>query len=275
MLYIVATPIGNLADITFRAVDVLNEVDVILAEDTRQTKKLVQHYAIDTPLRAFHEHNEVVKTAEVVAQLSSGQTFALVSDAGTPLISDPGYQLVSACQKAGIKVVPVPGASAVMAALSVSGLPTDQFKFIGFLPSKSGHRQKRLAEFVQEPATLVLFESTHRIMSCLEDIKSVLGADKQIVVAKELTKQHENVIAGTVAHCLSCLEEKAELQKGEFVVLVSKHVVVEQSDAALISLLQPLMKVLPLKQAAATAAEISGEKKNKLYQMALNLRDSD
>lgn len=274
VLYVVATPIGNLGDITYRAVEILRSVDCVLAEDTRQTKKLLDHYAISAKLKALHEHNERQATDSIVSLLSAGQNLALVSDAGTPLISDPGYHLISACRVAGLVVKTIPGPSALIAALSISGLPTDQFKFIGFLPSKQAARRAALELISTEPSTHILYESTHRIVACLKDIDAVMGPERQIVLAKELTKQFENVFSGSAADVLKSLEAEPTLQKGEFVLMISGGVEEIRDDASMSKILQPLMACLPLKQAAAVASEITGEKKNRLYQLALNLRDA-
>lgn len=217
-LYLVPTPIGNLEDITYRAVRILKEVDVILAEDTRQTAKLLQHYEIDTPMSSFHMHNEHKRVAQVVDQMNSGQVMALVSDAGTPGISDPGFLLVRACVEAHVSVECLPGATAFVPALVNSGLPCDAFVFEGFLPQKKG-RQKRIAELAEETRTIVLYESTHRIVKALQQLGEALGADRPASVSRELTKMHEETARGTLAELASYFERNSS--KGEFVVVIA------------------------------------------------------
>ena len=194
-LYVIATPIGNLEDISFRAIRILKESDVIACEDTRHTRKLLDHYGVTTPMVSYHEHNEVERAVELLERLRSGQAVALVSDAGTPLISDPGYRVVNAVAAAGIPVVPVPGASALIAALSASGLPTDAFRFCGFLPHKSGQRRKAIEAVAGESATLVFYEAPHRIVEAVDDLRVVLG-NRPAVLARELTKVHEEFLRG-------------------------------------------------------------------------------
>ena len=216
-LYLVPTPIGNLEDMTYRAVRVLSEVDTILAEDTRQTAKLLQHFEIDTPMSSFHMHNEHKRVDQVVAQLNNGQVMALVSDAGTPGISDPGFLLVRACVEAHLEVECLPGATAFVPALVNSGLPCDAFVFEGFLPQKKG-RQKRIAELAEEPRTIVLYESTHRIVKALHQLADAMGADRPASVSRELTKMHEETARGTLAELASHFERNSS--KGEFVVVI-------------------------------------------------------
>ncbi len=215
-LFVVGTPIGNLEDITFRAVRVLKEVDLIACEDTRRARILLQHYSIDTPTISYNEHNERKRIPELLQKLKSGVDVALLSDAGMPTISDPGYRLVHAAREEGIEVVSVPGPSAVTAALSVSGLPTDRFVFEGFLPRKKGKREKKLAEIRDETRTVVIFESVHRIQRTLEEMLSVLGPERKIAVCRELTKVFEEVIYGSIAEVI----EKFEVKKGEFVIVI-------------------------------------------------------
>lgn len=271
-LFVVATPIGNLDDITLRAVKVLQQVDRILAEDTRHTRRLLDHLGISGPMLALHEHNESEASARLIALLAAGESLALVSDAGTPLISDPGFPLVRACRQQGYAVVPVPGPSAVVAALSVSGLATDRFRFEGFLPRKPQARLSFLQTLAREPATLVFYESSHRILASLRDLVSAFGADRLGVVARELTKVHETVRAAPLGELLAWAEADANQQKGEFVVLVAGAAKTESTaifDADV--LLCTLLGELPLKQAAGLAAQITGQKKNALYQRALEL----
>jgi len=219
-LYIVATPIGNLEDITYRAVRVLGEADLIACEDTRQTRKLLEHYGIHKPTISYHEHNEAERSAELTSRLAAGAIIALVSDAGVPLISDPGYRLVNAAIKAGIPVEPVPGPSAAIAALAASGLPTDAFHFGGFLPSKPGQRTKVLEELADAQATLVFYEAPHRVLEALETIDKVLGP-RQVVVAREITKMHEEFLRGTAAEVRAQLASRTAV-KGEVTLLIGK-----------------------------------------------------
>jgi 16S rRNA (cytidine1402-2'-O)-methyltransferase len=219
-LYVVATPIGNLEDITYRAVRILSAADLIACEDTRQTRKLLEHYGIQKPTISYHEHNELERTPELVAKLTAGMVIALVSDAGVPLISDPGYRLVKAAVEAGIGVEPVPGASAALAALAASGLPTDAFHFGGFLPSKPGQRAHALEELAEERATLIFYEAPHRILEALETIERVLGP-RQVVVAREMTKVHEEFLRGTAGEVRAQLSER-DIVKGEITLLIGK-----------------------------------------------------
>lgn len=219
-LYIVSTPIGNLEDITLRAVRVLREVSWIACEDTRHTRKLLEHLGIATPLTSYHEHNEAAKAEELIEKLNAGSDIALVSDAGTPLISDPGYRIVAAAVEQGIPVVPIPGPSAILGALAASGLPTDSFRFGGFLPPKSGQRRKALEDLRNESATLVFYEAPHRIVETLEDIGAVLR-DRPVVIARELTKLHEEFLRGTASQLKAELEKRPSV-KGEMTVLIGK-----------------------------------------------------
>jgi 16S rRNA (cytidine1402-2'-O)-methyltransferase len=220
LLYVVSTPIGNLEDITYRAVRVLKEADWIACEDTRTTRRLLDHYGISTRTLSYHEHNEANRTEDLVARLEQGETGALVSDAGTPLLSDPGYRVVRAAVEKGIRVEALPGPSALLAGLVVSGLPTDQFHFGGFLPSKQGQRTRLLESLRDEPATLIFYEAPHRIVESLEDIAATLG-DREMVVARELTKFHEEVLRGTPGQIRAMLEARDSI-RGEFVVLIAK-----------------------------------------------------
>src|SRR5579871_5527481 len=219
-LYIVATPIGNLEDITLRALRTLRECDLVACEDTRQTRKLLDHAGISKPMVSYHEHNEAARTVELVEKLQSGSKIALVSDAGTPLISDPGYRLLVAAIDAGITVVPIPGVSAAVAALSASGLPPDSFRFCGFLPPRGGARKKALEEVANESATLIFYEAPHRIVEALEDIETVMGARK-VVVAREITKMHEEFLRGTAAEIRTTLAARPSI-KGEITILIGK-----------------------------------------------------
>lgn len=220
LLYVVSTPIGNLEDITYRAVRILKEADWIACEDTRTTKRLLDHYGIQTRSISYHEHNEANRTEDLVARLQRGETGALVSDAGTPLLSDPGYRIVRAAVQAGIRIEALPGPSALLAGLVVSGLPTDQFHFAGFLPLKQGQRTRLLESLRDEPATLIFYEAPHRILEALEDIAETLG-EREVVAARELTKFHEEVLRGTAAEIRAVLESRESI-RGEFVVLIAK-----------------------------------------------------
>ena len=219
-LYVVATPIGNLEDITYRAVRILGQVNWIACEDTRQTRKLLDHYGIQTPQISYHEHNEIDRSKELCSRLLAGESGALVSDAGVPLISDPGYRLVHSAVGAGIIVQPIPGPSAALAALSASGLPTDAFHFAGFLPPKPGQRVHALEALQEEHATLIFYEAPHRLLEALADIRTVLG-DRDVVVARELTKIHEEILHGTVSQLLALLADR-DMIKGEVTLLVAK-----------------------------------------------------
>jgi 16S rRNA (cytidine1402-2'-O)-methyltransferase len=219
-LFVVSTPIGNLEDLTLRALRVLKEVSVIACEDTRQTRKLLDHFGITTPALSCHEHNETARAAELVARMQAGESVALVSDAGTPLLSDPGYRMVNAAIAAGVPVVPLPGASAALGALAASGLATDEFRFCGFLPAKAGQRRKALAEVAAEACTLIFYEAPHRILEALDDVDAVLGP-RPVVVARELTKLHEEFLRGTAAQVRHTLAARATV-KGEITLLIGK-----------------------------------------------------
>lgn len=217
-LYVVATPIGNLEDMTYRAVRVLQEVDLIAAEDTRHSRKLLDHYAIKTPLISYHEHNEEQRAAQLLERLQSGESLALISDAGTPCIADPGYRLVSRCRRAGLQVAAVPGPSALVAALSISGLPTDAFRFVGFLPAKSHGRRQLLEQLKDEPQTVAFYEGPHRLLACLQDVAEICGGERPISVARELTKRHEELFSGTAAEAVEFYAEGRV--RGELVLLL-------------------------------------------------------
>lgn len=273
-LYIVATPIGNLDDITLRAIDTLKRVDLIAAEDTRHSGLLLQHLGIKAKLFSLHDHNEQEKAHVLIEKLQSGISIALVSDAGTPLINDPGYHLVKACRENDIKVVPIPGACAAIAALSVAGLPSDKFIYEGFLPAKSKARQDSLVSLITEPRTMIFYESTHRLLETLKDMQTIFGADKQIVLAKELTKTWETIVSFPVNELIDWLNQDASRQKGEFVLIVAGYTESNKDiDPKAINTLKLLQKELPLKKAAAITAEIYGLKKNQLYQIGLNLEE--
>lgn len=276
-LYVVATPIGNLEDITHRALNVLREVDLIAAEDTRHTSKLLQHFAISTPLKPCHDHNEREQQGYLINLLLSGKNIALVSDAGTPLISDPGFHLVKEAQLQHIKVVPVPGACAVITALSAAGLPSDRFSFEGFLPAKSVARKNTLESLKQEQRTLIFYEAPHRLLESLQDLSTIFGSDRVAVLARELTKTFETIKQCSLAELVNWVASDANQQRGECVLLISPWKAPEEESINQESLrvLKVLLNELPVKQAAALAAEITGERKNKLYQYAIECIDKN
>ena len=267
-LFIVATPIGNLDDLTPRARATLSEVDLIAAEDTRHSAALLRHYQIATRTIALHEHNEREASADLVRQMIEGKRIALISDAGTPLVSDPGYRLVRAAREAGIGVSPLPGACAAIAGLSVAGLPSDRFVFEGFLPSKAAARRAQLESLLQETRTLIFYESSHRILEALEDFVTVFGAHRQVVLARELTKRFETVLDGTAVDCSNdSRRQDSDQQRGEFVVLLAGAEA--GADAAKLAEGQRVYKILarelPPSRAAKVAAEITGATRKALY----------
>lgn len=270
-LYVVATPIGNLGDMVPRAVEILQSVSLVVAEDTRHSKKLLQHFHIQTPLRALHDHSGKDAVDALLVRLLEGQSLALISDAGTPLISDPGYPLVSRAHEHGIAVVPVPGACAAIAALSASGLPADHFWFEGFLPVKSTARQQRLRELKSLEATLVFYEAPHRIVELFADLLAVYGSSRRACFGRELTKQFETVRSGTIDELQALILADANQQRGEFVVLVAPppKSPVAQLDHEAERILDVLLEELSVKQAAALAAKITGQSKRALYDAAL------
>ncbi len=271
--YVVATPIGNLADLTERAKQVLTSVDVIACEDTRHTAKLLQHLGLRKPLLSVHEHNERERVEQIARHLEQGQSIALVSDAGTPLISDPGYPLVQALRARGLNVSPIPGVSAIITALSAAGLPTDRFTFEGFLPHKSGAKREKLLAQAQEARTLVYYESKHRILDTLEVMAEVFGAERQACVARELTKTFETFYHGTLPDILSQLQADADQQKGEFVVMIAGNPdPAPASEVDSNKLFRLLLAELPPKKAAAIIADLTGENKKELYQKALEMQ---
>ena len=271
--YVVATPIGNLADLTERAKQVLTSVDVIACEDTRHTAKLLQHLGLRKPLLSVHEHNERERVEQIARHLEQGQSMALVSDAGTPLISDPGYPLVQALRARGLNVSPIPGVSAIITALSAAGLPTDRFTFEGFLPHKSGAKREKLLAQEQEARTLVYYESKHRILDTLEVMAEVFGAERQACVARELTKTFETFYHGTLPDILSQLQADADQQKGEFVVMIAGNPnPAPASEVDSNKLFRLLLAELPPKKAAAIIADLTGENKKELYQKALEMQ---
>jgi 16S rRNA (cytidine1402-2'-O)-methyltransferase len=274
VLFIVATPIGNLDDITLRAINTLRDVDLVAAEDTRHSQHLLTHLGLSKKMISLHEHNERQRIERMLERLSEGENIALISDAGTPLISDPGYPLVQAVIQGGFQVVPIPGVSSVITALSVAGLPTDRFCFHGFLSQKNSERLQMLESLKDSAGTQVLFESTHRIVRLLQQLDQTLP-EAQLVIAKEMTKRHETFIRGTAAECHRVLEQDPVLQKGEFVVLIhpQKREVSARNGIDIDTLLPLLMQELSLKKAVSLAVQISGLKKNDLYQKALKLLD--
>lgn len=270
-LYVVATPIGNLQDITLRAIEVLKKVDRIAAEDTRHSAPLLKHFSISKPSLSMHEFNERERLKMVLEYLRQGESIALISDAGTPLISDPGFHLVREAKANGIKVVTIPGPCAAIAALSVAGLPTDKFTFEGFLPAKAEARRNRLTTLLHEARTMIFYEAPHRVLSSLQTMAEVFGNERKAVVARELTKIHESVLAENLVELVRYFETHENHQRGEFVILV-QGIDEEESESKEVipeKVLDILLEELPLKQAAALASKITGERKNVLYEMAL------
>jgi 16S rRNA (cytidine1402-2'-O)-methyltransferase len=271
-LYIVATPIGNLEDISSRAVNVLASVDIIAAEDTRHSKKLLQSIQVQTQLVSYHDFSSPDATAKIVSKLEKGDSIALISDAGTPLISDPGYKLVKSAREKNISVVPIPGASAVTAALSVAGIPTDRFIFEGFLPSKTVARTKYLQELVLETRTLVFYESPHRIVECLADIAKAFGTEREIFVAREISKKFESHFLGSLAQVLEWIEADPVQQKGEFVLVLAGCGADElrnKIERQALDIVELLRGKIPMKQAVTVACEITGARKNTIYGLTL------
>ena len=273
LLYIVATPIGNLSDITFRAVDILKNVDFVLSEDTRHSKKLFDHYEIKSPLKAFHEHNENEKVNGIISAINSCQSVALISDAGTPLISDPGYQLVSEAKKIGINVVPIPGPNAAIAALSSSGVASNSFSFFGFLPSKQNSRLKILKTKRSLDETIIFYESPKRILATIKDMMVVFGETRRVCLAKELTKSLETILNDNLMALMDYLESDPSHQKGEFVLIVSPDDKIDFDEAK-----SELEKILPIlcdemgaSKAAKLASKITGLDKKYCYNKAINL----
>lgn len=271
-LYVVATPIGNLQDITPRALEVLKLVSLIAAEDTRHSARLLQHFGITTPMTACHDHNERDKSLRLVERLLSGDDLALISDAGTPLISDPGYHLVRQARTAGVRVCPVPGACALIAALSAAGLPSDRFIFEGFLPAKAHGRRERIEALMTEQRTWMLYEAPHRLLECLKDLQELLGNDRYVVLARELTKTFETIKGAPLAELVEWVMTDPDQQRGECVLIVDGAPQRDDEaalDPAAERVLDVLLEELPVKQAAGLTARITGLKKNRLYQVAL------
>ncbi|KLN97729.1 16S rRNA (cytidine(1402)-2'-O)-methyltransferase [Moellerella wisconsensis] len=277
-LYIVPTPIGNLRDITQRALDVLKNVDLIAAEDTRHSGILLQHFAINARMFALHDHNEQQKADQLISKLQQGDSIALVSDAGTPLINDPGYHLVTRCREAGITVIPLPGPCAAITALSAAGLPSDRFCYEGFLPAKSKGRKDVLRALEQETRTLIFYESTHRLLDSLQDMVEVWGENRHVVLARELTKTWESIEGRPVGDLLRWVKEDENRHRGEMVLIVEGYKKSTEDEAITPEVLRTLallQKELPLKKAAAIAAEIYGLKKNALYKLMLEQQQTE
>ena len=268
-LYIVATPIGNLADITLRALELLRQADLIACEDTRTSGKLLSYYGIKAKTTSYHEHNEDTKTSYLLEEVSKGKIVALISDAGTPLISDPGYRLVKEAVKIGIKIVPLPGASSVIVALAASGLPTDRFMFVGFLPSKAGTRAKAITEIANIKTSLVLFESVHRLTETLTALAEILGT-REALIARELTKLHEELRRGTLEE-LSAHYKNSGDPKGEVVIVISPPIEKTESAIDTNELLQKLLQTMSLKDAVSEAAKICELPRKQVYKMALEI----
>lgn len=270
VLYIVATPIGNLADMSQRAIDVLRNVDLIAAEDTRHSRHLLSHYQINTPMQAYHDHNEQSQTPLLLEKLQAGKDVALISDAGTPLLSDPGYRLVKAAHEQQIRVSPVPGACAAIAALSASGLATDQFCFGGFPPARSAARIHFMEGFLGRAGSIIFYESSHRILDSLRDMMTVFGGQREVVLAREITKTFETIKKAPLEALLAWVADDENQRKGEFVVIVEPgRADTDQVRIEVEKVLDILMAELPLKQASALTAQITGAKKNQVYKMAL------
>jgi 16S rRNA (cytidine1402-2'-O)-methyltransferase len=276
VLYLVATPIGNLGDISFRAVEILKSVDLIAAEDTRHSRPLLDRYGIDRPLFALHEHNERQASDRLMDRLKAGQRIALISDAGTPLINDPGFPLVSRARAAGLTVTPLPGACALTAALSASGLSTARFAFEGFAPRTAAARRRLFESLAAEERTLVFYEASHRIRDCIADIAAVFPVDRRVVVARELTKLHESFLCGAAAEMPALMDRRApENRKGEFVVVIegaSPAPAATGPSPEALRVLKLLLEECTVKSAAGLAARITGARREDLYQAALELR---
>ncbi len=274
-LYVVATPIGNMGDISFRAIETLKQVDLIAAEDTRHVKGLLNHYGISNKLLAVHQHNEEKAALGLIEKLCQGLSVALVSDAGTPLLSDPGMVLIKLVKEAGIQVVPIPGACALIAALSSAGLPVTKFIFEGFIPRTSSARKSFFSERLLCPTTWVFYESSHRILATLQDMVEILPEDRQIVIAREMTKLHETIVKTHLAQALELVQGDENMRKGEFVVIVD-GATIEKNVSALTpeqeNILRILLKECSIKTAVAIATEITGVRKKLLYQTALEIK---
>jgi len=272
-LYIVATPIGNLGDISTRALDILREVDIIACEDTRHTQRLLTNFSIKNKTMSMHDHNERQRQDQIASMLQEGKTIALVSNAGTPLISDPGFHLVRHCRQLGLTVSPIPGACAAIAALSVAGLPTDRFSFEGFLPSKSNSRKLVLSNLANESRTMVFYDAPRRAIDTVKDIVDVLGSERYVVIARELTKTFETLHSDTASNLLNWLEQDPNQLKGEMVLIIEGYKAdPNEISATVIKTLKLLLAEMKPKTACAITAEIYGVKKNALYDIALSLK---
>lgn len=273
-LYIVATPIGNLGDISQRAIETLKSVDLIFAEDTRNTRKLLTHFGIKTAMQSLHEHNEAERSQQILQHMQAGKQIALVSDAGTPLISDPGYRLVQIITDEGLSVVPIPGPSALITALSVAGLSTERFTFEGFLPAKPAAKKQLLLANETEPRTQVYYESSHRIVATAKTLLEVTGGERPIVLARELTKLYEEIFRGSVAELNDWITSDPNHSKGEFVIVLAGKPETASTKSEIDSnkVLSILLEELPVKQAASLAAKITGQSKNNLYKQAMQLK---
>jgi len=277
-LYVVATPIGNLADFSLRAIEILQQVDLIAAEDTRHSKLLLQHYAINKPLISFHQHNEDKISENLLDRIKQGQTIALISDAGTPLLSDPGLPLLRLCRQEGIAVSPIPGACALIAALSVSGMPISRFSFEGFLPRTASARKSFFQAKLADASTWAFYESCHRIEAALEDMAEIFPGHHQIVIARELTKLHETIVNHELAEVCKLVKNDGNMRKGEFVVIVAgyhtdkaENLLTEEQQR----ILKLLLKECSIKTAVNLAMEITGQRKKLLYQAALDLQEKE
>jgi 16S rRNA (cytidine1402-2'-O)-methyltransferase len=274
-LYIVATPIGNLADMTQRAIEVLSQVDVIAAEDTRHSAPLLQHFTVNTPMVSLHQHNEQQRTRQLIERIQNGESVALISDAGTPLISDPGYRLVSQIKEQNIKVIPIPGSCALITALSASGLPSERFSFEGFLPTKASARRQTLDALKNDPRTLIFYESPRRIEATINEMMSVFGAERQACLARELTKLHETIAKKPLKDLLEWVQQDTNQQRGECVLLVEGQTEqITAQDAEIEKTLQILLTELPVKKAAKVAASLLDISKNDAYDYALKLKQN-
>lgn len=271
-LFLVATPIGNLGDITLRALETLKQVDLIAAEDTRHSSRLLQHFCIKTPLTSLHDYNEINSSQFVCKQLQQGKDIALISDAGTPLISDPGYHLVKTVRENNFQVVPIPGACAAIVALGAAGLPTDKFVFEGFLPAKPNQQLQHLNKLISETRTLIFYESPHRLLQTINNMLAVFGSDRYVVIAKELTKIFETIYGNTLSEVQNWLLTDPQHQKGEFVILVKGAEKTVTINPEILRILNLLAKDLSSKQAATLTAQITGANKNQLYRLLIGSR---
>jgi len=272
-LFVVATPIGNLGDFSPRAREVLSEVQLVAAEDTRHTRQLLQSFGIETPLTSLHEHNEAQKSDELIERLARGESLAIVSDAGTPIISDPGFDLIAGARRRGIPVVTVPGPCAAIAAISVAGLPADRFAFEGFLPAKSAARRAQLETLTSESRTLIFYEAPHRLLETLADMSAVLGAERSATISRELTKRFETTYGGTLAELADAARRDENMSRGEIVIVVSGSTAPPAQETTLNAeqLLRALLDELSPAQAAKVTARITGVKRSELYEIAIRL----